>query len=322
MVDRHIAIPCVRSQRRKTKMRQQENVFVRVKTSICQVSVRLPVVNVREKDNETVNWDTSLLSLHFLPSKLCNTSLQVLQNLTNRNQNAHQVDHQSIAKARLELQDWFQKTIHSSEAAAKTTKFGPKNSQYPYFLRHIIPRISFGNNCKIPDEKDSPSKCPFAVQTPVSRFHTDSNHTGFINLWLPMALVQNDHLGFLYHKPSQQLLTASLLEKFVNQESETTGIGATRPISKTRLIRDFLESSCCVLYASPMTTGDAWIFRSGGLHGILHGSIHLNNTDDEYDDGHSGESSGSSENCSRRSVEFRCQPYDYSKNQWIFGEPL
>ena len=77
--------------------------------------------------------------------------------------------------------------------------------------------------------KSSCSDSSFAIQSPVSRFHTDSTHTAFINLWLPMAPVQNDPLAFLYHWPSKQLLTAALLETLLSQEPPEQSFVASSP---------------------------------------------------------------------------------------------
>ena len=281
------------------EMSQQERLLVKVKTSAFQVQARLPVINILQQDQILLEEDpSSLIFFQTLPQHLCDSALKTLKKLTEVD--AECIDHEEIRRARLELQSWFQEKLHPTTDTTTATNIHP----YEYWLRNIIPRRSANtttdSNDKVTQQQQSTS---FTIQTPVSRFHTDSTHTAFVNLWLPMAEVHNDHFSFLYHLPTKQMLTASLLE----QHNENQ-----------KFLKRFLESDCCVLYASPMKDGHAWIFQSGGAHGILHGSIRF--ADDDREATNNKWEGYDIISCARQSVEFRCQPYDTVSDQWIYGE--
>ena len=230
--------------------------------------VQLPVVSVAD---EKILCDESLLSFHELPLSVVK-QIGPLRDLVQ--QLSEEIDTNEIVKSRLVLERWFNEDLGYDG----------------YKLRHIIPR-STKNVTALTGTKSTTTRKSFAIQRTVQRFHTDSTHTAFTNIWLPMMHVTGHFLGFLYDHSSGSLLTAEMLDSVCSQLS-------------TKAQRSFFEQNCCILYHSNLRYGHAIVFRSGGKRGILHGSFCLNNA---KNNGH------------RESVEFRCQKLD-SSGSWVYGE--
>lgn len=216
-----------------------------------------------------------VLSFHRLPETLIN-EIQVLQELVvddplHSFESCSMLD--QIVQARLKLQAWFHETF-------------PQYSHYK--LRHIIPRSTRIH--AVDGTNDNANKHLLAIQQPVQRFHTDSTHTDFVNIWLPLSKhepITNHWLGFLCN--SRHLVTASTVAHEGDDPSSS------------------FWNQCHIVYHPLIRTfGDAIVFQSGGADGIMHGSFCL---------GGAGQTAGH-----RESVEFRCQAFDATTNLWVYGQ--
>eukprot|EP00520_Triparma_pacifica_P011046 CAMPEP_0118657956 /NCGR_PEP_ID=MMETSP0785-20121206/14301_1 /TAXON_ID=91992 /ORGANISM="Bolidomonas pacifica, Strain CCMP 1866" /LENGTH=211 /DNA_ID=CAMNT_0006550921 /DNA_START=135 /DNA_END=767 /DNA_ORIENTATION=- len=134
---------------------------------------------------------------HTLPQHL-QPPLSALRNLID----PHYVDpSNTIPTARLNLESWYR-------------------SHHPgYRLRHCIPR-------SLPPPEPSQDvveavRKSYPLQSPVLRFHIDSDHTDFVNLWIPF--VNTDYpLAFLYDLKSSSYVTGSLIESIMSSPAFPT----------------------------------------------------------------------------------------------------
>ena len=163
---------------------------------------------------------------------------------------------------------------------------------YPgYKLRHIIPRStlsgprgSSNHSCTVRLPPSSVRRS-FPLQSPVLRFHVDSDHTDFVNLWVPFTNTSYP-LGFLYDHHLGEYVTGEMASKLFASPS----VRSEAPNRYAVLYR-FLPPQTCVL------------FQSGGRLGLVHGSV-----------GVPGREEGE-----RESVEFRGQRYDEGRGGWEYG---
>jgi hypothetical protein len=264
---------------------------VNIKTVQSQISLILPVVHV--SSISLVQIDTELLSFHTIPQEVVEemAALASLVSATESSVTVTNKYYDQIVEARLSLQKWFNEDL------------GFRG----YKLRHIIPRStraqppqrkimsggdddSDNNNQRQVTHIQQQQRKSFAIQKPVLRFHTDSTHTAFTNIWLPIQ-VTGYHLGFLCHPDSGCLVTGKKVEEVCSSSMSN------------EQTRSFFQS-CCVIHHPDLTYGQAIVFRSGGCHGIMHGSFEVIGQDEQ---GH------------RESVEFRCQRFN-SQGDWIYGD--
>merc|ERR1711957_193897 len=132
--------------------------------------------------------------------------------------------------------------------------------------------------------------------------------------WLPIRY--NDYpLGFLYDLPRRRWLTARLLSVLAAERT-------------TKEMRRYFQRHCAVVYFADLRFGQAIVFRSGGMDGILHGSFLLPTTmprteatgsDDGDDKSEADDGEMPPPPPFRHSVEFRCQRFDPTNRDWIYG---
>lgn len=271
-----------------------------IKTPDSQITLTLPVQHVSEMEAAAI--DPSLLSFHRIPNETLK-QIEPLKTLVT----PFEVVKEDIVRARLALQAWFHSIQHSCNDD-HNSNYHPYQS---YKLRHIIPRSTRHCSTTVMKRK------AFVIQQPVNRFHTDSTHTGFVNIWLPLMMMKhsnttkkNHHhhncLGFLHH-PSCGLVTGLKLDEICNAKNNSSD-------SKDDT-RDFLQA-CTVVYHPGLSYGDAIVFVSGGSRGVMHGSVTLTQKDDEEDE--NDDQNGGH----RESVEFRCQKFDIDKEEWVYGDGM
>jgi len=200
---------------------------------------------------------------------------------------------EEIASARSNLEAWFR-------------LFYPS-----YKLRHIIPRSTRHGPLSEKDKKDRkgkkvkkgqhpnaspprPLRKSFPLQSPVLRFHVDSSHTDFINLWIPFINTSYP-LGFLYDKALRSYVTGEMASEIFTSPN----------------VRKLVSERYVIIFKM-LPFGECITFKSGGPEGLVHGSFNLLNQNEDDDEGEDDEAV-------RESVEFRGQRYDERKLEWEYG---